>query len=96
MLRIVGNPKRSCAGVTHRDLPLADGLGALALAPAGPAADASPAKAKSGICLFLFGGWSHSGAHPPGTAGRADRSSLSPWRGERETPPRIIRCSARR
>src|SRR5215212_3032007 len=59
MLRILGNPKRSCAGITRRDLLLAGGFGALGLTGSNAFPAASPtAKAKSVICLFLFGGWS--------------------------------------
>jgi Protein of unknown function (DUF1501) len=64
VLRILGNPKRSCAGVTRRDLLLAGGFGGLGLGALGRAAAAAapagspPVKAKSVICLFLFGGWS--------------------------------------
>lgn len=61
MLRILGNPKRACNGLTRRDVLLAGGFAAAGLglpqkvagAPAAPAR-----KAKSVICLFLFGGWS--------------------------------------
>jgi len=56
MFRILGHPKRSCAGVTRRELLLA-GVGALGLGR--PAAAGAPTpRAKSVICLFLFGGWS--------------------------------------
>src|SRR5262245_58520831 len=64
MLRILGNPKRSCAGITRRELLLAGGFGALSQgmfhrpATAAPPSDSAGAKAKSVICLFLFGGWS--------------------------------------
>jgi hypothetical protein len=64
MLRILGNPKRSCTGVTRRDLLLAGSFGTLGLGASDPAATAAlpprlpAAKAKSVICLFLFGGWS--------------------------------------
>jgi hypothetical protein len=63
VFRILGNPKRSCAGLTRRDLLVAGGLGVLGPgAPARPAGarppGSPPAKAKSVICLFLFGGWS--------------------------------------
>lgn len=57
MFRILGNPKRSCSGVTRRELLVAGGLGALGVGTAAAAAT-SPPKAKSVICLFLFGGWS--------------------------------------
>jgi hypothetical protein len=54
MFRILGHPKHVCAGLTRRELLVA-GLG---LAGA-PALAARPARrAKSVICLFLFGGWS--------------------------------------
>lgn len=67
MLRILGNPKRACDGLTRRELLIAGGLGLLgssvlqsssqsAMAAAAP--EALPRKAKSVICLFLFGGWS--------------------------------------
>src|SRR5262245_4542669 len=60
MLRILGNPKRTCAGLTRREALAASGLGALgALTGAASAAGVRPErKAKSVICLFLFGGWS--------------------------------------
>ncbi len=65
MLRILGNPKRACDGLTRRELLVASGLGALGLGlsrtgswagstPAPPAG--RPKRAKSVICLFLFGG----------------------------------------
>jgi hypothetical protein len=57
MFRILGHPKRTCDGLTRRELLLAGGLAALGVAP-GRAADGPPRKAKSVICLFLFGGWS--------------------------------------
>ena len=57
MFRILGHPKRTCDGLTRRELLLAGGLAALGVAP-GRAADGPPRMAKSVICLFLFGGWS--------------------------------------
>src|SRR4051794_32420283 len=56
MFRILGNPRRACDGLTRREW-LAGGLGALSLTGASAAAR-SVRKAKSVICLFLFGGWS--------------------------------------
>src|SRR5438270_836238 len=67
MFRILGNPKRACDGVTRRELLVAGGFGAAGLGladsfsrPAGAAErPTGPVrKAKSVICLFLFGGWS--------------------------------------
>ncbi len=59
MLRVLGNPKRACDGLTRRELLVAGGLGALGLVPAAPAGAAAPrGRAKSVICLFLFGGMS--------------------------------------
>lgn len=65
MFRILGSPKRVCDGSTRRELLVAGGLGALGLPlgvishPAEVIAGAAPqGKAKSVICLFLFGGWS--------------------------------------
>ncbi len=60
MLRILGNPKQFCEGVTRREALIAGGLGSL-LGSTGSASAASGTvqpKAKSVICLFLFGGWS--------------------------------------
>src|SRR3954467_10799954 len=59
MLRILGSPKRSCDGLTRRDLLRAGGLALLAGAPRAPLAaapTARAAKAKSVILLYLFGG----------------------------------------
>src|SRR3954467_6190067 len=59
MLRILGSPKRSCDGLTRRDLLRAGGLALLAGAPRAPlaAAPTAPgAKARSVILLYLFGG----------------------------------------
>jgi hypothetical protein len=53
MFRILSNPRRACDGLTRRELLVAGGLGALGVANA-----ATPRRAKSVICLFLFGGWS--------------------------------------
>ncbi|MFN0198402.1 MAG: DUF1501 domain-containing protein [Planctomycetaceae bacterium] len=68
MLRLFGNAKRTCDGTTRRELLVAGGLQGLGLGMAGMLgqAHAMPAisderptgKAKSVICLFLFGGWS--------------------------------------
>ena len=58
MFRILGNPKRSCAGASRRDLLLAGGFGLLGGFNAASAAPLPKPKAKSVICLFLFGGWS--------------------------------------
>lgn len=60
MLRILGSPRRSCDGVTRRDLLQIGGLGLLGGALSGSsrasAADTQlPRKAKSCILLFLFG-----------------------------------------
>ena len=55
MLRILGGPKRTCDGVTRRDLLRAGPLALLTgSATAAPAAGA--AKAKNVILLYLFGG----------------------------------------
>jgi hypothetical protein len=66
MLRILGNPKRACDGITRREFLVAGGLEALGLggflrgsaAPAAtsPGVPRPPGRAKSVICLFLFGG----------------------------------------
>ena len=57
MFRILGHPRHVCAGLTRRELLVAGGLAGLGLA--GPASAARPPRrAKSVICLFLFGGWS--------------------------------------
>ena len=63
MLRVLGNPKRACDGLTRRELLLAGGLGLLGtsrfaspLRAAQPGDFRLPGKAKSVICLFLFGG----------------------------------------
>src|SRR4051812_2773854 len=58
MLRILGNPKRACDGLTRRELLLAGAALPFASRAAGGASAAREAKAKSVICLFLFGGWS--------------------------------------
>jgi hypothetical protein len=66
MLRILGNPKQVCAGVTRREVLMAGGCGALGMAlgnalarPAHATATEGPErKAKSVIFMFLFGGWS--------------------------------------
>src|SRR5262245_53701687 len=61
MLRILGSPKRACDGLARRDLLVAGGWSALAgglssgIEPVAMAAPAS-GRAKSVICLFLFGG----------------------------------------
>jgi len=62
MLRILGNPKRTCTGLTRRESapgrprrPV--GAGASRCSGGGAAAG-DAGKAKSVICLFLFGGWS--------------------------------------
>jgi len=68
MLRLLGHSKTTCTGVSRRDLLLAGMLGAGvsplssgALSTSALAADSlariAP-RAKSVICLFLFGGWS--------------------------------------
>jgi uncharacterized protein (DUF1501 family) len=59
MLRILGSPKRACDGLTRRDLLVGGtvellGLGLSGRAPAAPSAP--PRRARSVICLFLFGG----------------------------------------
>jgi hypothetical protein len=58
MLRILGSPKRSCDGVTRRDLLRAGSLALLTgSANAAPTAPAPrTAKAKNVILLYLFGG----------------------------------------
>jgi uncharacterized protein (DUF1501 family) len=58
VLRVLGNPKRSCDGLSRRDLLVAGGLGLLGAARTASAAPQTKPKAKSVICLFLFGGWS--------------------------------------
>jgi hypothetical protein len=59
VFRILGNPKRSCAGPSRRELLVAGGLGLLGgFNPAALAVPRGQPKAKSVICLFLFGGWS--------------------------------------
>ncbi|MFN8707963.1 MAG: DUF1501 domain-containing protein [Planctomyces sp.] len=80
MLRISGNPKRTCAGTSRRELLIAGSLNSLAAATTANSAMAiTPSaaltsetsesaesgtiapgfgRAKSVICLFLFGGWS--------------------------------------
>jgi hypothetical protein len=59
MFRILGNPKRTCDGITRRELLVAGGLAGLGFGPAVASPRlAAPRKAKSVICLFLFGGWS--------------------------------------
>jgi hypothetical protein len=57
MLRILGGPKRSCDGVTRRDLLRAGSLALLTgVAHAKPQAAEVKAKAKNVILLYLFGG----------------------------------------
>ena len=56
MFRILGNPRRACDGRRAANLLVAGGLGALGSPAARPPADRG--RAKSVICLFLFGGWS--------------------------------------
>lgn len=60
MFRILGNPKRTCDGLTRRELLVAGGTAGLGLATgnAAPTSQQPVKKAKSVICLFLFGGWS--------------------------------------
>ncbi|MSR52771.1 MAG: DUF1501 domain-containing protein [Gemmataceae bacterium] len=60
MFRILGNPKQNCTGLTRRELLIAGGLAGLGAAglPASPSIEGPPKRAKSVICLFLFGGWS--------------------------------------
>ncbi len=60
MLRILGNPKRLCDGLTRRDLLRVGALGGLGLASGGGGASASArggsfGRAKSCILLFLYG-----------------------------------------
>lgn len=58
MLRILGNQKSNCLGWNRRELLLAGLLGSgLASRPTPALAEIAP-RAKSVICLFLFGGWS--------------------------------------
>jgi hypothetical protein len=57
VFRVLGNPKRTCAGVSRRDLLAAGGFGLFGGLNADGAPRPAP-KAKSVICLFLFGGWS--------------------------------------
>ncbi len=61
MLRVLGSVKRACDGLSRRDLLIAGGLNAVAGAIGSglqPVALAAPnaGRAKSVICLFLFGG----------------------------------------
>ena len=64
MLTIIGNPRRTCAGLSRRELLQIGGAGLLGMnLPKLLAAEASQpsrqfqnAKAKSVIFLFLFGG----------------------------------------
>lgn len=58
MFCVLGNPKRTCTGVSRRDLLVAGGFGLLSGLDPAPAAPRPQPKAKSVICLFLFGGWS--------------------------------------
>ncbi|MEX1229555.1 MAG: DUF1501 domain-containing protein [Planctomycetaceae bacterium] len=68
MLRLLGNTKRVCDGTTRREFLVAGGMSGLGLGMAGMtgqlraanavAAEPPQGKAKSVICLFLFGGWS--------------------------------------
>jgi hypothetical protein len=58
LFRILGNARQVCTGLTRRELLIAGGLGLLGQVGAAPAALRPPARAKSVICLFLFGGWS--------------------------------------
>jgi hypothetical protein len=58
VFRVLGNPKRTCAGVSRRDLLVAGGFGLLGGLNSASAAPRPQPKAKSVICLFLFGGWS--------------------------------------
>ena len=60
MLRVLGNSKSCCAGVTRREALIASGLGLLPGLTGGFAAESGglPVRAKSVICLLLFGGWS--------------------------------------
>jgi hypothetical protein len=93
MFRILGNPKRSCAGVSRRELLLAGGFGALGLAAPGgaaPPAGAAPAKAKSVICLFLFGGWSQLDTFDPKPGAPADLRG--PYRPIRSAVPGFQVC----
>src|SRR5690349_11775988 len=58
MFRILGNPKVACDGLSRRELLIAGSLAALGLATPGADLPRPPRRAKSVICLFLFGGWS--------------------------------------
>lgn len=60
MLRVLGHPKQFCGGMTRRDALVAGGLGLTAGLNTGIAAESSvrQPRAKSVICLLLFGGWS--------------------------------------
>jgi hypothetical protein len=60
VFQILGRPKRTCDGLTRRELLIAGGMTGMGLASGlGAPSDHSPVKrAKSVICLFLFGGWS--------------------------------------
>jgi Protein of unknown function (DUF1501) len=60
VFRIFGRPKRTCDGLTRRELLIAGGVAGLGLdrGLGARAAEGPRQKAKSVICLFLFGGWS--------------------------------------
>jgi Protein of unknown function (DUF1501) len=60
VFQILGRPKRTCDGLTRRELLIAGGIAGWGLGQGigAPAPDGSSRKAKSVICLFLFGGWS--------------------------------------
>ncbi|RPI86887.1 MAG: DUF1501 domain-containing protein, partial [Planctomycetaceae bacterium] len=69
MFRLLGNSKPVCSGLSRRDLLIASGVGLgqsftagsaglSGLLSANDATGAAVARAKSVVCLFLFGGWS--------------------------------------
>jgi Protein of unknown function (DUF1501) len=60
VFRVLGRPKRTCDGLTRRELLIAGGMAGLDLGCGfgAPSSDSPVQKAKSVICLFLFGGWS--------------------------------------
>src|SRR6476619_3291743 len=92
MLRILGSPKRTCDGVTRRDLlragPLALLTGATPAATAAPPAGAGPAK--NVILLYLFGGPSQLDTFDPKPD--APPEVRGEWKSIRTTVPGIDVC----
>lgn len=83
MLRLLGHPKTTCAGISRRDLLVASGVGLGQIlsrgshgnfghALASESATDAVARAKSVICLFLFGGWSQFETFDPKPAAPAE------------------------